>query len=99
MRHESGVERLLDFRERRIGNELVVDRTIPDAVIEGGELIGTDLIAVDAVRCGIADRRFGPCGFGRDGERRRRGGSKKVSPRNFRHFEILYSAATPMRIA
>jgi hypothetical protein len=99
VRHESGVQRLLDFREWRIVDELVVDRSIPDAVIERGQLIGTNFIAVNSRRGGIGGRRFGPCGFGRGGDRRRRGGPEKVTPRQFRQFEILCFAAAPMRIA
>ena len=49
-RHEGGGERVFDFRERGVANEFFGDRTIPDAVVERGQLEGADPIAINARR-------------------------------------------------
>ena len=48
MGHEGRIERVLDFGERRVADELFRDRPIPDAVIERGQLERADLVAIKA---------------------------------------------------
>ena len=49
-RHEGVGERALDFGERRVADEFVGDRAIPDAVIERGQFEGPDPVAINAGR-------------------------------------------------
>ena len=50
VRHEGRIERMLHFGERRVADEFVGDRPVPDAVIERGQLVRADLVAIDAGR-------------------------------------------------
>ena len=59
MRHEGCIERVLDFGERRIADEFVGDRPVPDAVIERGQLVRSDLVAIDGGRLFVGGRRDG----------------------------------------
>ena len=47
-RHERSGERVLDFSERRVADEFVGDRPVPDAVIERGQLECSDPVAINA---------------------------------------------------
>ena len=79
VRHEGSIEGLLHFGERSVTNEIRVDRAIPDAVVERGELVIADPVAIDPRR-----RRTDRGGFRARahgcGSERRRGGPEKVTP-------------------
>ena len=97
MRHKRCIERVLDLRKRRVDDEFVVDRSIPDAVIERGELIRADLVAVNPGRCGTGRRRFGARAIAGGRKRCRRGAGKKITLCQFRHSHSLFATAAPLR--
>ncbi len=74
-RQERGGERVVDFGAARVADEFLVDRHIPDAVIERGELIAAEIVAIDAGalrRSRRCARRRGRCQR-RAGNQRRAG--------------------------
>ncbi len=97
MRHKRRIERVLDLRKRRVDDEFVVDRPIPNAIIERGELIRADLVAVNPRRCGTGRRRFGARALGGGGKRRRRSAGKKITLCQFRHSHSLFATGAPLR--
>ena len=58
-RHERIVHRLADLGVIRIADEFLVDRAVPHAVIERGDLEGADLVTVEAGRLLAGRRRCG----------------------------------------
>jgi hypothetical protein len=58
-RHVGVHHRLLHRRPRRVLDELVVDVAQPDAVMDGGQLIGADLVAIEGGGLRAGDGRCG----------------------------------------
>ena len=59
---------MLHFGERRVVDEFLGDRPVPDAVIERGQLEGADLVAIDAGRLLAGGRRRGGGRIGAGGK-------------------------------
>src|SRR4029079_11149955 len=69
----------------RVADEFIGDRPVPNAVVERGQFVGADLVAVDAGRL-LGSRRFR--GGGQIGLRGKGGGSrsgKEIAARQSRH--------------
>ena len=58
-RHEGVGERAFDFGERRVADEFIGDRAVPDAVIKRSQLERADPVAINAGRLCAGRRRCG----------------------------------------
>ena len=66
-REEVVGERLLHVRPGGVAHELVVDLAVPDSVVDRGQLIAADLVAIDAGRLLAGRGRGRRRGSGRQG--------------------------------
>ena len=90
--HERGGERALHFGERRVVDEFLRDRAVPDAVIERGQLEGADPVAVDAGRLLAGGRLRGSGRIGARGKGRGSGrAGEEVAARQCRHGVSVFS--------
>jgi hypothetical protein len=73
--------------ERRIADEALVDRPMPNAVVEGGHLEIADLVAIDAGGLLAGGRGIGAGGLERGSERGERGGGEQRTAGDFHHSD------------